>query len=151
MGLEHQAFEYQHMANFSVKIEELKKRRTELETALSRLHETTEKERQETRQQIRKKAKEHAILSLEVQNLEDNVTALTEVIGEKEKQLTLAVKNSEVKRDEIRHNEEHDIQTFKAELQKYARMQEFLENWLKKRSFVNQCKAIKKKAEKLTQ
>ena len=143
----HQALEYSLIANFSVKIEEMKKRRDETAGASAIVEEQAVRERQDTRKIIRDLVNERSVLQMEVAQLEQNHSRLAQDLKKKREDLKLSVSNNEAKRDELRASEKKEMAEMQRELKKANAMKAKLEKWLKDREFLRQCKITKKQLE----
>lgn len=143
----HQALEYSLIANFSVKIEEMKKRRDETAGASAIVEEQAVRERQDTRKIIRDLVNERSVLQMEIAQLEHNHSRLAQDLKKKREDLKLSVSNNEAKRDEIRASEKKEMAEMQRELKKANAMKAKLEKWLKDREFLRQCKTTKKQLE----
>ena len=144
----HQAYEYSLIANFSVKIEEMKRRRDETRTAPEIVEQQVQQERQNARKAIKELVDKRSILNMEIAELDEKYKTLTRELERKREDLRLSVANNEVKRDEIRAQEKREMEDMRKRLQKAEKMKARLEKWLKDREFLRQCKLTKKQLEK---
>lgn len=149
----HKSYEYSLIANFSVKIEEMKRRRDETRTAPEIVESRLQSDRQNARKAIRDLVNKRSLLNMEIAQLDENYTKLTHELARKREDLRLSVENNELKRDEIRATEKRELANMKRRLKKAEMMKAKLEKWLKDREFLRQCKLtkkyLKKRAEEL--